>query len=144
MLNDALRSFVTTVSAAACLFLALPVSDARSQDAFLTTWYQKLETIDLKGLEELIAPGAIFTLEEFGSRQTREEFIDYMRQHGDALASVKIRYKVESQSATKTTVLVCYDFSEGDPVLNRETYTIENGRIHSAIQARIGDRCEDS
>lgn len=101
-----------------------------------------METVDLEGLGKLIAPEAVFTLEEFGSTQTKDEFIDYMRRHGDALESVDIRYKVQSQSSNKTTVLVCYDFVEIDPVFNRETYVIEGGEIASATQARIGDRCD--
>lgn len=121
-------------------FLAPPA--ARSQDAFLSEWYGKLETVDLEGLEKLIAPGAVFTLEEFGSTQTKDEFMDYMRQHSDALGSVDIRYKVESQSSNRTTVRVCYDFVDGNPVFNRETYAIEGRVITSATQARIGDRCD--
>ena len=134
---------IAAIVSIACLWSAfLTPAAARSQDAFLSEWYEKLEAVDLEGLEKLIAPGAVFTLEEFGSTQTKDEFMDYMRQHGDALGSVDIRYKVESQSSNRTTVRVCYDFAESDPVFNRETYAIEGRVITSATQARIGDRCD--
>lgn len=129
-------------SSIAILLSAFCVPAVSAQDAFFDTWYEKLEAVDLDGLEKLIAPGTVFTLEEFGSTQTKDEFIDYMRKHGDALGSVDIRYKVESKSSNRTIVLVCYDFADSDPVFNRETYVIEGGKVTSARQARVGDRCE--
>ncbi len=136
-------STINIVAPIAFLWLIfLTPAAARSQDAFLNEWYKKLEAVDLGGLEKLIAPKAVFTLEEFGSTQTKEEFIDYMRKHGDALQSVDIRYKVELQWSNRTTVLVCYDFVESGPVFNRETYVIKDGKVTSAAQSRIGDRCD--
>ena len=135
-------TIATIISIALLRSAFLAPAPALAHDAFLREWYGKLEAVDLEGLEKLIAPGAVFTLEEFGSTQTKDEFMDYMRQHGDALGSVDIRYKVESQSSNRTTVRVCYDFVESDPVFNRETYAIEGGIIISATQARIGDRCD--
>lgn len=64
------------------------------------------------------------------------------RQHGDALDSVVIRDKIGSRPDNKTTVLVWYDFAGGDPMFNREAYTIEEGRIRAATQTRVGGWCE--
>lgn len=124
------------------LFLAsaAPVA-AQSHDAFLTEWYAKLEAVDVEALDRLIAPDAVFELQDFGSKQTKDEFVAYMRKHRDALASADIRYKVQSSAADRVSVLACYDF-KGSPVLNRETYTIADGRITGATQARHADSCE--
>lgn len=48
---------IRAVASIAFLWLALFAPAACAQDAFLSEWYEKLETVDLEGLEKLIAPG---------------------------------------------------------------------------------------
>ena len=113
-----------------------------SHEALLAEWYKRLELVDTKALGTLIAPEAVFVLEEFGSSQTKAEFIAYLTVWSEALSKVKVRYKVTSSTSDSATVRACYDFEDG-PVLNREIYRFADGRIAGATQARLADGCRD-
>lgn len=113
-----------------------------SHETFLAEWYKRLELVDTKVLATLIASEAVFVLEEFGTSQTKDEFIAYLSEWREALSKVEVRYKVTSSTADSVTVRACYDFEDG-PVLNREIYRFADGRIAGATQVRLADGCRD-
>lgn len=122
------------------ILMAMP-ANAGQYDALLAKWYQAMGDADAVAIEPLIAPEAIFTLEEFGSTQTKDELIDYMKQWDERLSRSAIRHKIVATSGDTVTVHVCYGFDEG-PFTNREIYRIEGNRIAAASQARLADNCD--
>ncbi len=104
-------------------------------------WYRRLSESDIASLAGLIAPNAVFHTEASGKSQSREEFIAYMDQSQDVLANAEIRHKLQEKDETTITMIVCYDFQPG-LTLNRETYSVADGKIVNARQKRLAEDCD--
>jgi hypothetical protein len=115
---------------------------ANSAEAVVEKWYAALEKADGATFEALIADGAVITLNDLETDQSKREFIESMDEWRDAMQGASILHKFESVTEDSASVLVCYTFPDNE-TLGRETFRVEKGRIKESVQTTIDDSCEE-
>lgn len=91
----------------------------------------------------LLADDAVIDLRDLDITQTREEYLESLDIWADAVAGGSVAHRIEPGfDETSVSATVCFRFA-GNEVLNRETFTLSEGLIVSALFEQIADNCTD-
>lgn len=89
----------------------------------------------------LLAEGAVIDLRDLGITQTREEYLESLDIWADAVAGGAVAHRIEPGfDETSVSTTACFRFADNE-VLNRETFTLEQGLIVNALFEQVADDC---
>jgi len=145
-----MRRWQTVCVAGLAMALAGGVSVAKADQvdavAAINGWYASLlPGQDAEAMAAragaLIADGAVIDLRDLGITQTREDYLESLDIWADAVAGGNVAHRIEPGfGETSVSAIVCFRFADNE-VLNRETFSLEEGMIVGALFQQIADDC---
>ncbi len=126
------------LAAFACL-LAM-AAQAQELPQTVSRWYDALRTGDSAAFGQLIAADAVIELKASGIVQTREEFIASLDDWAELAAQGQMLVRPVSASENEAVAEVCYRFP-GAERMNRESFTLADGKVTRLVQEEAGTGC---
>ncbi len=124
--------------ALACL-LAVP-AQAQELPQIVSRWYDALRTGDSAAFGELVADAASIELKASGIVQTRDEFIASLDDWAQLATQGQILVRPVSATQNEAVAEVCYRFP-GAERMNRETFSLADGKVTRLVQEEAGAGC---
>lgn len=106
----------------------------------VSRWYDALRTADSAAFGQLITEDAVIELKASGIVQTREEFIGSLDDWAQLAMQGQILVRPVSASQDSAVAEVCYRFP-GAERMNRETFSLADGKVTRLVQEEAGAGC---
>lgn len=142
--NMALARHCALYCALCIAVLFLPV-ETRADEVMpreIAAWFDALRNNDKQAIGALLADDAVIELKDLSINQSATEFVESLDQWAELNGGAEIHTRATRVDATTVETEVCYRF-ETNEVLNRETFTLGEGRITGSVQEQLAESCED-
>lgn len=110
------------------------------QQVIVTKWYEALKSVDRGAFQDLMSEDAKVLNIELQLVQNKEEFIEALDNWEDVAGDLILNYSTDRVDAERLVAVVCYQFPS-NAFTNRETFSIEDGKIFQLLQEKIKDGC---
>jgi hypothetical protein len=127
-------------TAFAILLLLAVKAYAQELPAPVAQWYGALRKGDAAAFEGLMTAGAAVEIRQSGITQSRAEFIESLPAWAQIVKEGEMLLRLVSSEQDTVVVDVCYRFP-GAARLNRESFTLEAGRIARLVQEEARTDC---
>lgn len=125
----------------ALVFCTVICTSVRAEDrSIIDAWYDALKASDREVFNQLLDENAVIDLKQFGTIQTKSEFLSALDHWDEVVSTLSLVYSWEGIDATSASATVCYKFPNNS-FTNLEVFTVNDGRIVRQEQEKLMDGC---